>query len=184
MELVTFKITGLSPLLQHNPAAMASGSDDSLKGKKRYDRDEEAAASVYRTATGEFYHPSIAFRAAIFKACTGRKIGKMSAKTVVSASVFPAERHCILIDPETEKPLTEYEIDSSSVVVNKARVIHHRGMFPKWATMFVAEIDTEMLPKLEVVQELLNIAGKIAGVGDWRVEKLGTFGRFKAELRT
>jgi hypothetical protein len=183
MELFTFRIVGLSPLLQHNPASMGAGSGDSLKGKKKYVASEDAEASVYRNADGQIVHPSIAFRAAMFRACTGRKIGKMSAKTVVAASVFPVESECLLIDPVTEKPLTKYEINAARVVVQRNAVIRHRAMFPKWATDFVVEIDTEMLPKIEVVEELLNIAGKIAGIGDWRVEKLGTFGRFSAKLK-
>jgi hypothetical protein len=32
------------------------------------------------------------------------------------------------------------------------------------------------------VEEALNIAGQVIGVGDFRIEKRGTFGKFKAEL--
>lgn len=47
----------------------------------------------------------------------------------------------------------------------------------------VRSIGNEMLPNLSILTDLLNIAGKVVGVGDWRPEKLGMFGRFTAELK-
>jgi len=185
MEIVTFRITGVSPILQNNPAKMQASKDDSLKsGKKVYDPKIEAEASVYRNERKEIVVPSIAFRASMFKAATGRKIGKMSAKTVIAAAVFPVETVCILVGAKTDKPIKDYVIHSCRCVVNKAGIIRCRPMIEEWATDLALELDTQFAPGLEkVVLELLNIAGKVAGVMDWRPEKLGTFGRFTAAMK-
>lgn len=185
MELFTFRITGVSPILQNNPAKMQASKDDSLKsGKRVYDPKIEAEAAVYRNERKEIVVPSIAFRASLFKAGTGRKIGKMSAKTVIAAAVFPVETHCILVGQKNNKPIKDYVIHSCRCVVNKAGIIRCRPLIDAWATDLVLELDTDFAPGLQkVVTELLNIAGKVAGVMDWRPERLGTFGRFTAELK-
>lgn len=186
MDLFTYRITGVSPILQNNPAKMQRSGPDTLKGgKKVYDPKVEAEAAVYRNERDEIVVPSIAFRASMFKAATGRKIGKMSAKTVIAAAVFPVEAQCILLSAKTGAPIKEYEIHSCRCVVNKAGIIRCRPMIDGWATDLVLELDTDFAPGLhKVVAELLNVAGKVAGVMDWRPEKLGTFGRFTAELKT
>ncbi|MEZ6097264.1 MAG: hypothetical protein R3C03_24075 [Pirellulaceae bacterium] len=78
--------------------------------------------------------------------------------------------------------MKRYEIHSCRAVVQRAGIIRHRPKFNDWGCLLALEVDTEMLPDVSIVQELLNIAGKIIGVGDWRPEKLGTFGRFSAEI--
>jgi hypothetical protein len=183
MEIVRFKITGVSPILQNNPAKMQASKGTELGGKKTYDPVIEAEAAVYRNDRKEIVVPSIAFRAAMFKACTGRKINKLSAKTAVAASVFPVEQECILLDGKG-KPIKDYKIHSCRCVVNKAGIIRTRPMIEHWSTVLALEVDTNFLGKgcEQVLEQLLNLAGKIAGVMDWRPEKLGTFGRFTAKL--
>lgn len=44
-------------------------------------------------------------------------------------------------------------------------------------------VDTEFCDP-SIVLELLNLAGRIVGIMDWRVEKTGTFGRFTAAMMT
>lgn len=183
MEMFQFRITGVSPLLMNNPASMG-GSDNGLKsGKKKYDPEIEAEARLYRNERSELVVPTIAFRSALFRAGTSRKIGKVAAKTVIAGAVFPVEQECIILDAKSKKPRKDYEIHACRAVVNNAGIIRHRPMIKDWALDLALEIDTELLPEPTVVEELLNIAGKIVGVLDWRPQKLGSFGRFTAELR-
>ena len=183
MELLTYRITGVSPILQNNPAKMATQGSDGLKsGKKIYVAADEAEAAVYRNEQGEIIVPAIAFRAALFRAATNRKIGKLSAKSAVAGSIFPVETEVQLVNAKTNKAIKDYKIHSCRAVVNKAGIIRVRPMIENWACDLVLEVDTEMIPNVAVITELLNIAGKIAGIMDWRPEKLGTFGRFTAKL--
>lgn len=184
MEIFTFLITGVSPLLQNNPKVLQSTADrnKSLGAKKNYTAEDDAEKSAYRNEKNQFIIPSIAFRSAILSASKGRRIGKMGAKAVLTGVVFPVEAECLLLDPATKKPIKNYEIHSTRAVINRAAIIKHRAMFKDWSCKLALEIDTEMLPDVGIVTQLLNIAGKIIGVQDWRPEKLGIYGRFTATL--
>lgn len=183
MEVFRFRITGLSPILQNNPAKMQNGSSSGLKsGRRQYSPEDEAESGVYRNERGEIYVPTHAFRAALFKASVSRKIGKASAKTIVGAAVFPVETNCVLLSKSTGKPIKKYEVHSTRAVVQRAGVIRSRPMISDWVCDLALEIDTEMLPDPKLVEQLLNIAGKVAGLLDWRPGVGGIFGRFEAQL--
>jgi hypothetical protein len=185
MDLLIYKITGISPLLQNNPAVMdvQDGAPGLTSKKKVYDDKDEAARRAYANDDGTFFIPSISFRAAILCACKSRKIGKAFARTVMAASFFPTEERCTLIDPKTEKPLKGYELHCCRAVVNRTSGIKRvRPVFRNWSTKLAVDVDADMIPNTAVVLELLNIAGKIVGVQDWRPEKMGTYGRFTAEI--
>jgi len=182
-QIAVYKITAISPLLQNNPASMARSNGD-LGVKKIPTPDEESAQKVYRNEDGTFYILSEAFRSAIVGkggAASGRKIGKRTAISACCAGLFTTETRCTLFDPDTEKPLKKYEIDTRRAVVQGQGVLRSRPMFPKWGLLLAFEIDEDWVT-LQMVLELLNIAGKVAGVGDFRPQKKGSFGRFKAEL--
>lgn len=182
MEIVTYKIEGVSPLLQHNPAAMQSSSSKGLSGKKVYIPEEEAAAAVYKNERGEFVIPTIAFRSALLSGSKGRRIGKTAARAVLAGCVFPVEQECILLDQKNHKPIKGYKVHTCRAVVQRSGVMRSRPMFENWCCKLALEVDTEMLPNTDIVTQVLNIAGKIIGVMDWRPEKLGIYGRFTAAL--
>lgn len=180
MNLFVYRITGVSPILQRNAAAMDRTDKTALTTQKNY--EDQAERSAYRDDDGNLVMPSMAFRAAMLRAATGRKIGKASAKSVVSASVFPSEQYCVLLS-KTGKPIKNYKVHRCRVVVQRQGVLRARPMIEDWHTDLALDIDTEMMPDAAVITQLLNIAGKMAGVGDWRPGQSGTFGRFTAELR-
>ena len=179
MEIVTFKIVGISPLLQNNPKCIDTSSG--LKSKSKIPPEEQAEIRVYRNPAGEIVMPTTAFRSSLFRACTGRKLGKFAAKSLVAAAVFPVEAQTIILNSDTGKPAKKYAIHEAFVNVNNCAVMRYRPMIEKWATLLALEVDTDMLPNPNVLFELMNIAGRVAGVGSWRPANLGTYGRFRAE---
>lgn len=193
VEISVFEIVGVSPLLMNNPTVMLvpppvpppkkGGAPPSAK-KKEYVPEEEAEARTYRMPDGQLFVPSMWFRAALLKGCVGRKFekSKVGAATLVQASVFTPEVKCPLVDPATGKPLKTYEINSVRVVVGKAGVIRCRPEMDPWGCELPLEIDDDFVTR-EQVLGLLNIAGKVAGVGDWRPNRKGSYGRFRAELQ-
>jgi hypothetical protein len=187
MEKETFKITGLRPLLMCNPVSMLDPQPDGVTSdKKEYDPKEEAERRTYKLPTnGQLYLQSLAFRGSVIGTgggASGRKIGKFTANSRFSAGVFPLEENCPLYHPETEDPIFKYEIDSRRAIVNKAGIIRHRPKINEWACDLKLEIDTDLI-KVEQVLELLNISGRVAGVGDYRIQKKGLFGKYKAEIK-
>lgn len=190
LELHTWKIIGVSPLLQNNPAGTMKGNSEEggmTAKKKVYDDTEEASIRVYRTEKGEPMHPTAAFRSGMLEAAKGRKIGKTAARTVIAGSVFPAETEAILTDAKG-KPLAKFTIHKCRVVVGKSGILRCRPQWNPWHTMLAVEVDRDFIPKLETITEILNIAGRIIGIGDNRPDTskgksgVGTFGRYKAEL--
>lgn len=189
LELHTWRIVGISPLLQNNPAGtMKSGTGDRMSaGKKSYDDEEEAAVRVYRCEDGAPMHPTAAFRSGLLNAAKGRKIGKTAARAVVAGAVFPTEMESRLIDAKG-KPLTKYAIHKCRCVVGKSGILRCRPAWMPWQLLLALDIDTDFISQLSLVTELLNISGRIIGIGDYRPDTsggksgVGTFGRFEAAL--
>jgi hypothetical protein len=181
MDIRTFRVTGKSPLLMNNGAAMRPADNTAVKTKKIPTPEEEAAAKVYKLDSGELYLPAIAFRSSLLGGCIGRKIGKRAAKTYVSAGVFSVQTECILTDPPTNKPITEYHINTMRAVVQRNGVLRSRPEITEWQVDVQLEIDRDFLTP-ETVLELFNLAGKLVGIGDYRPEKTGPYGRYTVEL--
>lgn len=175
-----YKITGVSPLLQNNPAQMLTRDDKPKARTLKPAPEEDAAASAYSDGNGGFYHPAEAFRQALKGGAKGMKAGKMSAVTLCKG-VFETHERVELLDPETEDPLTEYEIDIRRAVIQKQGIPRARAKFPTWMCYLELEFDNVFL-STEQVELFLNRAGKLIGVGDYRPDKSGPFGRFKAQF--
>lgn len=163
----------------HNAAAMGSGQNTKLGAKKIPSPADEAEAGAYRMASGQLYVPTIAFRSALLNAAKGLKINKKAASMIFAASVFVIEEYCPLFDAEGN-PLHEYSIDSRRAVVQRQGIIRSRARIEEWNCVLALEL-TEMVGVAQVTQGL-EMAGKIIGVLDFRVEKKGWFGLFKPEL--
>lgn len=181
-KILTFKIIGISPLLHNNPAAFIgkTGGDEGLVTKKEYNDEEEARLRVYKDADGHFVHPAESFIKSMVRAVTGRKFGKKAAPAVIKGAVFLAEQFCI-IENDDGKPVKEYTIDRRSVVINKkSRVLRCRPCFQKWSMSLALDVDTALVGR-EQLLDALSLAGRTIGVGDYRPEKGGGFGRFRCE---
>lgn len=179
-EIVVFTVVGISPLLQNNPAEFIGKTEasDLAAGKKVYNDADEAKMRLYLSPDGEYCHPCEAFTKAMVKAVAGKKFGKMFATNAIKGSVFIAEPHALIIDAKGKQAV--YHIDRRPVVVGKARVLRCRPCFANWRMKVAFEIDTAIL-RPEQVKESLALAGRIIGIGDYRPEKGGGFGRFKIE---
>jgi hypothetical protein len=178
-----FQVTGIFPLLTHNPKAMGAASAGP-KIRKIPTPEEEALAGCYRDAKGNFCIPAVAFRSSLLNSLKNKKFGKSSAISVMQAAVFnhPASELAVLCDPDTGKPLTKYEIDTRRAIIQRNGVMRSRPRFESWACEITLVIDGDSVVSPEMIEEHLNIAGQSIGVGDFRIERRGFFGAFKVEL--
>lgn len=183
IALTTFQVTGVSSLLMNNPASMSIASTGTEKAttKKIPTPEAEAAAKVYRGEGDQLFIRSMAFRAALLSACMGRKIGKLTAWKLMSAGVFCAEDKCYLEHPKTGKPIKDYIINTMRAVVQRSGVLRSRPEVPKWSCKVAFDINDDFVSP-EQVLGIFDLAGKIAGVGDYRVERKGPYGRFDVKL--
>jgi len=154
--------------------------DGGAKLRKIPTPEDEAMAGLYVLEDGAYGMRGEAYRSALLNGLKNKKVGRASAISVFQAAVFSVKEWVTLVDPKTKKPLKEYAVDSRRAIVQRQGVIRSRPRFEEWGAYVPLFIDTEMVSADQVLEHL-NVAGRIIGVGDYRIEKRGMFGRFKAE---
>lgn len=180
-QIVTYRIIGISPLLQNNPAEFIGKTEETgiTTGKKTYNDEEEARLRCYRDDDGNYVHPAEGFIKSMLRAATGKKFGKVSAPGIIKGAVFLAEQQCIILDAKGN-PATKYTIDRRPVVVGKARVLRCRPQWSPWQMDLALDIDTALVSP-DMIRDVLALAGRTVGVGDYRPEKTGGYGRYRCE---
>ena len=63
------------------------------------------------------------------------------------------------------------------VVVQRSRVLRTRPLFDPWMVAATLDCDDELIDQ-EQLETWLDIGGRRIGLGDWRPEKSGSYGRF------
>lgn len=183
---ISVEIGGITPLLMNRfteeaEVKISGGTSVSFRGDKGTPR-EQATPKRYSSDDGSLYIPGPNIFAAIIAAGSFHKAGK-SKLTTLKTSLIPAglsveELICPLIDDDGE-PLTHWEVDSRSVVIPSTggRIMCHRPRVDTWRSRFTIDIDTEMFsPKL--IRQIIDDAGKKIGIGDYRPQRKGPFGKF------
>lgn len=185
MKSFNVTIEGVSSLLQHRFSEEAEG--DSGKATRtvlvsRGTPREQAEKNAYRYPDGSLYHPGASIARLLREAAANHKMTgtRKSAKAVVPAAVIVLDDALPLHEPGgKKKALSSFEVDSRPVVIpaTKGRVMRHRPRLDKWAATFTIQIDESLLPA-EFVHQVLEEGGRRLGIGDFRPEKGGPFGRF------
>lgn len=180
-KILDVKIIGRKPgLLTHNPASMArGGSGGPKKAAAAIDPPEvEAEKGVYRTEDGQCAVPGSALRACIVRASKAFKAqkGRGSLWTVMAHIIVPEEL-VPLVTPNPGKPITGYEINSQRAVVQRQGIIRSRPLFREWAASFSVEFDDD-ITNTDTILVVLAEGGSKVGLGDFRPERGGPYGRF------
>jgi len=202
MKLVHITITGVSPILMHNPASMRRGGEELQRGGKKIPLPlDEARAGLYALPSGQLYIKTEAFREASIIASSDirdpTRKGRSTMTKRFSASVFLSTEFCplhrangnhapIMATPEPKTPdpndtSGEWTVDTRRVVVQKNGVLRSRPKIENWCCPLEFEYDEDTIDPnliLAVVQQ----SGKFPGVLDYRVGKKGMFGRYTAEF--
>jgi hypothetical protein len=177
---VRVTISGVTPILMnrfHEAAevAVGSGSRPVYQGDKGSPR-EQAQKKAYLDEKGFLYMPGTNIFAAIINAGIFHKVGKKQL-TTQKTSLIPAG--CIVEDLTCSFRTKDWEVDSRSVVnpSTQGRMMCHRPRVDNWSLSFVLNIDTSVFdPKL--IRAVVDDAGKKIGLGDFRPQRKGPFGRF------
>ena len=172
MKQIEVTIKGTTPLLVHR-FPMAGADEPSKKRTGVPDWQAEAEIALYKDENGTLYEPASHIEASLQNAAKSFKIaGKRGATygKLVGATleVYP--------DAIPHK-ITEYVIDSRPVVIQRARIIRYRPRFDEWELDFTLRLLDEQL-KIDVVKEILDQAGLYVGIGDYRPQRGGKFGKF------
>lgn len=175
-------LRGLTPLLLNPFTAKATEmllskqqGKAAVAGNKN--ADEEMAKRLIFTSKGTLGFPAMAFKKALISA-TSLIRGLKS--THVKQGVFMVCEH----HDEMGGPLVE--LDNSDPEKNEAHVrnatgvadVRVRPMLRHWSCWVTMDIFDHAL-SVDAVVNLFRIAGNSVGIGDWRVEKNGDYGRFE-----
>lgn len=171
----TFEIAGLSPLLTNNPIGMISSKD--ARGKTTIlGAEESAERASYRNAEGALCIPSAGFRAGMVKAAGAFKQGRGSLKTT-AAHIQPTDELLPILVAASGKAMETFLIDTRRCVIGKAGIMRSRPRYEDWSVSLSINYDPTLLT-VEILQALLVDAGNRFGVGDYRPERNGWFGRY------
>ena len=191
IETYELVIEGTSPLLQcsaqHLTAALL---DPGVKAtKKKTETPREIAGRLAYHNGGICTHPtagivsSICDAGAWFKDPKNAR-GKM--KNQLKGGLFPLTEHSEVLDPETRKPFPAgaWEVDIRTGVNNNrgssCRIVVCRPRFDRWAMSIQVELDDEIATAADLMP-ILVAAGRRIGIGAYRPQKSGMFGRFRVE---
>ncbi len=189
-----YKITirGDAPIIMHNgtagldtssPANREKAEISSKKGSNRTASDEarlrqlECQTSLWLNSSGAPTIPEGAIRATIETGARKLRQGSQVREGLVVQSVqsFEYDHTKYGIDLEKLSHTTQF---TTPVVVQRNRILRTRAKFDNWDCTFIVDVDEELVDK-EQLLTWLDIAGRRIGLGDWRPEKSGHYGRFR-----
>jgi hypothetical protein len=176
----TFKVIlqGKTPILLHSPSAMNGNRNGAKRGETHIPTpQEEAKASLYvMPDQSSIAFPSLNILRAAITASTAWKISKKSIVPFMAGSVSVDEE---LVPFHT----LNFEIDTRRAVVQKAGILRSRAKLPAgWKLKFNLCVDDDAPAELcKLLPDIFAEAGRRVGIGDFRPERKGPFGKFEVE---
>ena len=174
IETIRVTLIGDTSLIVHrwSEKAMKMMLDKQRKkasaGKEAKDPEQDFRDSLYVLPDGRFGFPIIGFKAAAVTACTS--IGGIT--KVAARQAFHVDGEFAVIEG-SEPTMRE---DTVRIGMGTAD-IRYRGEFKNWFTTIDVKHNANVLSG-EQVLNLFQTAGFAVGVGEWRPERDGQFGRF------
>lgn len=181
MKTYKVEIKGISPYMQHRMDDVSLEQWEKKRGLiiERPDVDKSdlvrAEFHCYKDDKG-YYIPSEQIKQSLINSgsMTKAKVGnaKKSMKNIVAGQFQINEEKIYISD--------NYVIDKRSAVNNnnKARIIVIRPKWENWGASFTLTVDNDTLTT-ETINEIITNAGNYIGIGSYRPQKNGSFGRFQ-----
>lgn len=176
MRTIEVSIQGVSPLLFNKPD-IESMMQTSEKRQAVGRPDEAFLNKLYRNVEGFVYQPFTHLEGTLVESAKQFKV-KGNGKATYS-KIFG---YCVSVEPmeiihEIQPNGNIEHFVTTAVRKQGGRIIVDRPMLRDWKLSFNIEYDEEEVP-LQVLKDILDNAGKRVGIGDWRPQKKGKFGKF------
>jgi hypothetical protein len=187
LETVEIPLIGTTPLIVHawSEKALRAMADKqqkkATKGREAKVPFDDFVGSLYWLSAkperptaddidkAKFGFPGVAFKSAAVTACTSTgSVTKVAARQAFHVVDEMAE----IIGPP---PAMREDVTRVGMGVADLR---YRGQFDPWGVKVKVQINTAVISAEQVVT-LFNLAGFAVGVGEWRPERDGLFGRFR-----
>lgn len=207
-RLLTVRLVGISPLIQHRWSEKAKGmmrakQQEGKKTKVRDLRDPEAEAieagyycDKEKKVPGVL---AVAIKAAIISAAHN-DLGMPKTLVRKALFIYPMGREVVIpLEKVSGKGPAKREVGTEFLPVGKDRAVstfeedmvrvgqgsadlRYRPYFYDWAVTTRWEVDADLL-KVDDLLTLLDRAGFGVGIHEWRPEKGGEYGRFRIDTK-
>ena len=178
--LIMHSASGIDPLLaineQKQDITRKRGSNRTVVDDARL-RELETIGSLWLDSRERPTIPASAIRTVIETGARKLKQGPQVREGLVvvqTSFTYDTARYGTAIEDLGKK--TQFTVP---VVVQRSRIMRTRAMFDlPWSCEFDLDCDDELVSS-EHLSRWLDIAGRRIGLGDWRPEKSGQYGRFQ-----
>jgi hypothetical protein len=177
LEVMEITLVGDSALISHKWSDKAKKEmlDKQMKqaktAKAAKDPERDYRESLYEHPDGGYGFPCVAFKAAAVSACRFTDGLKMT--TARGAFHVNGELARIEGEPSRREDMVRVGMGTAD--------IRYRGEFKTWSTTLNVSYNADAITPQQIVN-LFNLAGFGVGVGEWRPEKDGSYGRFHVEV--
>jgi len=173
IRVITVTVEGLSPLICHawsdkaRRMMLAKQTKRASAGREAKDPEADYQASLYPVDDDTYGFPASAFKNAMVRAGTyaAEKMTYLRGAFYVTGDLVT-----IIGKPRPREDMVR--------VGRGVADIRYRGEFPEWRADLTVQYNARAISAEQVVN-LLSIAGFSVGVGDWRPEHDGSYGRFR-----
>lgn len=181
IQEVKIKIRGISPLIMHRfsetskEAIIKTTTKQAKKIREAKNIEKEIEEAKYLTNNGSPAFPVIGFKKAMTRA--GKQLGiKMTEARTNFFVIGEFSDHC---NTEVTELSGQWDYRYDNIVVGQGKAdIRCRPQLNNWTAIITVGYNSSVI-SFEQIINMLQIAGYGVGVGDWRPEKDGSFGRFE-----
>jgi hypothetical protein len=158
-------IEGRSPLLMNKYHEHVSLENEAGK--------EQARRTAHTNASGHLQLPSVALWLLL------RDVGKETGVVISPHRVTVVHEWVPLLSPDLNTPLSDFSVDVRAVRSARTarRELRYRARVDEWAAAFRLRVN-ERLILPSVIKRVLSEGGEANGLGDYRPQRGGLFGRF------
>lgn len=172
IQTITLMLVGDSPLIVHAWSEKAKRMmldkmmKKASKGREAKNPEAEYEDCFYRTPTGAYGFPAVGVKAAMVSAAR-----YVDAKMTVLRGAFHIDDEILTVigDPRPREDMVKVGMGTAD--------IRYRPEFPEWRIPVTIKFNTSAI-SAEQIANLLNVAGFGVGIGEWRPERNGSYGRF------
>lgn len=179
LQTLRVKLIGDSPLITHRWSDEAKRlilgrqMKKAATAKQARDPKAEYESSLYAHPEGGHGFPVAAFKRAIVDAAS---FAQDVTKVVLRGAVHPVGEFVKI------KGSPQMREDTVRLAGGGSSDLRYRAEFSEWSAELTLQFNAGVLSQEQVVA-LLDLAGFSIGIGDWRPQKNGSFGRFHVERR-